>query len=93
VLGPASRIQEALDLLKAETAEAALLDVNVAGQMSFQVAEVLAARGVPFAFVTGYAGEHPCPEHLQDRPVVAKPFNSSSLTLLVDRLIAERARG
>jgi len=35
-------------------ADAALLDVNLSGETVFPVAEALAARGVPFAFTTGY---------------------------------------
>ena len=32
----------------------ALLDVNLSGETVFPVAEALKARGVPFAFATGY---------------------------------------
>jgi PAS domain S-box-containing protein len=88
VLGPASRIQEASDLLQAEAVDVALLDINVAGEMSFPVAESLVARCVPFAFVTGYTGKHTLPEHLQDRPILAKPFTSAGLITMIDRLLA-----
>jgi CheY-like chemotaxis protein len=39
-------------------ADAALLDVNLAGEAVFPVAEALAKRGVPFAFTTGYGEAH-----------------------------------
>src|SRR5277367_6352119 len=35
-------------------ADAALLDVNLGGEAVWPVAEALMARGVPFAFTTGY---------------------------------------
>jgi CheY-like chemotaxis protein len=35
-------------------ADAALLDVNLGGEPVFPVAAALRARGVPFAFTTGY---------------------------------------
>jgi CheY-like chemotaxis protein len=35
-------------------ADAALLDVNLGGAPVFPVADALRARGVPFAFTTGY---------------------------------------
>jgi CheY-like chemotaxis protein len=93
VVGPASRVEEALDLLEVEAVDAALLDVNVAGEMSFPVARALAMKGVPFAFVTGYAGEHCLPDHLQNRPMIAKPFDSSGLARVIDELLAGARAG
>ncbi len=92
VVGPASRVQEALDLLKAEAIDAALLDVNVAGEMSFPVAQALAEKRVPFAFATGYAREHSLPDHLRHRPVLTKPFDATGLARIIDELIAGRGQ-
>lgn len=46
-----------LALIEGQTLDAALLDMNLDGNKTHQVAEALAPRGVPFAFVTGYTGE------------------------------------
>ena len=54
VVGPAARVNQALAMLDAEAIDAAVLDVNLNGQMSYPVADALAARGVPFVFSTGY---------------------------------------
>lgn len=55
VLGPVPTVAEALDLLAGpEAPDAALLDLNLGGELVFAVADALAARGVPFAFLTGY---------------------------------------
>lgn len=55
VLGPAARVEEALETVAAEARiDAAILDVNVAGRTVYPVAEALAARGVPLVFSTGY---------------------------------------
>lgn len=55
VIGPVGRISDALDLLKSGVLlDGAVLDVNLAGEMSYPVADALRARCVPFVFATGY---------------------------------------
>jgi len=54
VIGPAASVNRALAMIDAEAIDAAVLDVNLNGQMSYPIADVLAARGVPFVFSTGY---------------------------------------
>jgi len=50
-----------------------VLDVNLAGEMSYPVAELLRSRGVPFLFATGY-GTDGLPEGMRNVPVLSKPF-------------------
>ena len=57
---------------------AAILDVNLAGQEIFPVADILANRGLPFVFVTGY-GERSLPEPYRGRPALQKPFQAEQL--------------
>jgi len=54
VVGPAARVNQALAMIDDESIDAVVLDLNLNGQMSYQVADVLASRGVPFVFLTGY---------------------------------------
>src|SRR6202045_5470871 len=54
VVGPAAHVNQALAMLDAEAIDAAVLDVNLQGQKSYPIADAIAARGVPFAFSTGY---------------------------------------
>lgn len=55
VLGPVSRVQEALDLIAASPEiDVAVLDINLHDEMVYPVADALRARGVPFVFATGY---------------------------------------
>src|SRR6202171_5551025 len=54
VIGPASSVNQALAMIDAEAVDAAVLDLNLNGQMSYPVADALAARGVPFVISTGY---------------------------------------
>jgi CheY-like chemotaxis protein len=56
VLGPAATVAEALHLLEQgeEPPDAALLDVNLRGELVTPVAERLRARGVPFVLASAY---------------------------------------
>jgi CheY-like chemotaxis protein len=66
---------------------AAILDVNLEGQEIFPVADILAARSLPFVFVTGY-GERSLPERYRDRPALQKPFQAEQLGSALDELLA-----
>jgi CheY-like chemotaxis protein len=78
VAGMASRVATALPLVDTLDFDFAILDVNLAGEMSFPVADVLARKGVPYLFSTGY-GRPGIVEAHADRPVLSKPFSSGDL--------------
>lgn len=85
VIGPAATVAEALALLEQESPEAAVLDLNLAGETSTPVADALAARGVPFVVATGYGAEGLPPGHASV-PVLAKPYDPDELTAALSRL-------
>jgi DNA-binding response OmpR family regulator len=84
VIGPAPRLQRGLALAGEEGLDGALLDVNLAGERCFPIADALVERGVPFAFLTGY-GDAGIPPEYQEVPRLAKPFDLRSLEGLVAR--------
>jgi DNA-binding NtrC family response regulator len=88
VAATASRIGQALEYIADDSLaiEAAILDVNLAGEPSFPLAEALAERGVPFVFATGY-GSGGLPEAWRDRPTLQKPFSHDE----VGRMLARAA--
>lgn len=88
VVGPAARVAEALDLIGAGTIDYAILDVNVGRELSYPVADALAARGIPFLFSTGY-GAAGLADGYKERPYLQKPFSQDELTRQMRRL-AER---
>jgi DNA-binding response OmpR family regulator len=85
VLGPARTVSQALELLKADPPDAAVLDLNLGGENSLSVADALAARGIPFLVATGY-GAAGLPAHLKHIPVLPKPYDPADLTGAIDRL-------
>ncbi len=42
---------------RADNFDAAILDVNLKGEMIYAAADILASRKIPFIFVTGYGPE------------------------------------
>ncbi len=91
VIGPAARLAAALDAVERETVDLAILDVNVAGEPIYPVAETLARKGVPFVFSTGY-GSAGIKDAYRDRPVLQKPFAQHDLQQkLIDARRSARA--
>lgn len=78
VAAAAGTIAEASDLATTADFHCAILDVNLAGQQIFPVADILARRGLPFVFVTGY-GEGSLADPYRDRPTLQKPFQAEQL--------------
>ncbi len=85
VLGPANSVAQALALLKHSRPEAAVLDLNLAGETSEPIADALAALGVPFLVATGYGAEG-LPAGHRGAPVLAKPYDPIELTTALARL-------
>jgi CheY-like chemotaxis protein len=86
VVGPEARVVHALARLEAEEVDAALLDINLAGERSYPIADALAVRGVPYVFVSGY-GSAGLPADYSDRPVIQKPFTRSQLEQALEAVI------
>ena len=80
-------IAEASELAASGDFNAAILDVHLDGQEIYPVAEILAKRGLPFVFVTGY-GERSLTEPYRDRPALQKPFQIAQLKAALDELLA-----
>jgi CheY-like chemotaxis protein len=79
VVAVAARIDQALAIARSVVADLAILDLNLAGQRTDPVAEVLRARGIPFMFATGY-GAAGVAQEWSHVPVVQKPFQESELS-------------
>ncbi len=86
VVGPAPDLDEAMSLASTADIDAALLDVNLAGKPIFPVADALKARGVPFAFASGYGAAGVEGDHA-GAPVLQKPFRQSDLERALTGLV------
>jgi len=88
VVGPAGGVKAALAAISEnDVIHGALLDVNLGGEQSFDVADALAARNIPFVFVTGYGGAG-VRDRYPDAPTLQKPFVTSDLERALGALAA-----
>src|SRR6185369_10114927 len=78
VVGPCSSVSEAKAVADKGDFEAAILDVNLGGELVYPVADLLSSRGIPFIFVTGY-GRESIDRRFADAPVLEKPVEMESL--------------
>jgi len=72
VVGPATTIAAAMQILQEQPVDAAILDMNLNGQWSDPIAVDLQSRRIPFVFTTGY-GANERTERFGAR-VVPKPY-------------------
>jgi two-component sensor histidine kinase/CheY-like chemotaxis protein len=86
VVGPAGSVAGAVALIEAQRIDAALVDANLAGDRVDRLAELLAKRGIPFMFVTGY-GREGLPTAFRETPIIGKPFTREQLLAGVARLL------
>jgi CheY-like chemotaxis protein len=78
LVGPATNVPDALELISNESIEVAVLDLNLDGKDTYAIADALRQKNVPFIFATGYGLTGLRPEY-GNRPVLQKPFQSRDL--------------
>jgi CheY-like chemotaxis protein len=93
VVGPATRRAEALAMAESEVFDVALLDVNLDGEMSWDVAALLKNRDIPFVFCTGYDISSALPDHLAGSAILAKPYQTKDVEQRLREVIAAKGRG
>jgi CheY-like chemotaxis protein len=73
VTGVASNYKDAIEKAKSLSFDVAILDLNLNGQTSFAIADLLSERRMPFVFSTGY-DTATLPAQFQSVPVLHKPW-------------------
>ena len=89
VIGPFGRLDQAMAAMATGTADAAILDVNLAGEKIYPLAELLERRGIPFLLLSGY-GELAAPDR-PHWPVCTKPFSIEDILRRLASLLADPA--
>lgn len=74
IVGPVATVARAAELAADATLDAALLDINLGGERSDPVIEILRRRGVPFVLATGYDVAKSL-----DVPVLTKPYREQAI--------------
>jgi DNA-binding response OmpR family regulator len=92
IIGPACDIGRAIDLAQHHDGiDVAILDVNLAGQVVFPVADILARRGVPFLFATGLDAEA-LPADWQGHQTIQKPMTMGQLAVSLGNTLRDHRR-
>jgi two-component sensor histidine kinase len=84
--GPYSRFGDAIHAAKSNNLQAGILDVNLGGEKTYAVADILSDRKIPFAFVTGY-GPDSIVSEFAHAPVLQKPIEAAKLHDLLQQIV------
>jgi PAS domain S-box-containing protein len=84
--GPYNRFSDAMHAAKSNNLQAGILDVNLGGEKTYAVADILANRKIPFAFVTGY-GPDTIVSEFSHAPVLQKPIEAAKLHALLQQIV------
>ena len=80
VVAVVSEMEGAEEKLTSILFDLVILDINLNGAHTFEIAQWLARRRIPFVFSTGYSAAG-IPENFRKVPVVNKPFERDELEL------------
>lgn len=75
--------------LENENIDFALLDMNLRGSVSFELAKELKRKAIPFIFVTGYVGDLELPEELANVVTVEKPIDHALLAQEISTVLKQ----
>jgi CheY-like chemotaxis protein len=88
VIGPCMSLKECMDCIGgAQTIDAAILDVDLAGKDVFPAAMLLRKLGIPFVFHSGHLERAHLPRELADVPLFNKPAPLDSMARGLQRTI------
>ena len=97
VVGPFRKLPEAVAALNKGYVDAAILDINLGGELVYPLADILAAESIPFVFITGYGAES-VDRRFANVRVLQKPIERQALETIFVRSdnnnfrVAPRAR-
>jgi PAS domain S-box-containing protein len=86
VVALATNIEQGMDFAENLEFDFALLDIRLGDDVSAPIAEKLLDRGLPFAFVTGFEDNAILPRHLRSAPLLAKPYELSTILAVISDL-------
>lgn len=90
VMGPFSRIEEALGAAEAAVLDGAVVDLNLRGELSFPVIDLLRRRGIPVIVCSGYAELPEVKSKLSGLPLIAKPWAASKLSRMTSEIFGTK---
>ena len=92
IVAMAATLDDAVPLARDAAIDGAILDVNLAGERVYPVADILASRNIPFLFATGY-GTAALRDCDLSRPVLQKPYAIDSVVQIARHWRSRREDG
>ncbi|MGO9357746.1 MAG: response regulator [Xanthobacteraceae bacterium] len=89
IAAEAGDVEQAMKFARSAKFDLAILDVNVNGKLISPVADVVAARNLPFVFATGYGAEG-LPEQYRQHTALQKPFRLEALQQAIEAALQGR---
>ncbi len=90
IVGPFGRIADAMDAIPRNDLAGAIVDLNLHGELSVPVIEMLQERDVPVIVCSGCAEMPELKSRLKDLPMLPKPLNAQKLNRLVEETFGTR---
>ncbi len=87
VIGPAHTLEKAEGFARRGRIDAAILDMDLRGEDSDPVAEILTQRNIPFLIHTGHGEETDLDARYPGVPVLVKPVRSRQLLRILAGLL------
>jgi CheY-like chemotaxis protein len=88
----AGRVGKAVALATTGTFDAAILDMNLAGEVGYPIADALNRRDIPFVIATGYGAEGIEADY-RDRPLLSKPYLPEQVEAALLRVLDGGSQG
>ncbi|MER9003577.1 MULTISPECIES: response regulator [unclassified Mesorhizobium] len=86
IAGPVPSVARAKKLIEGEVISAAVLDIGLGGETSAALVPLLAHRGIPFVFVSGYTASD-IPQDLRHHKMLSKPVWAAALVEAVRNML------
>lgn len=84
ILGPVPNARRGREVLQQQRPDCALLDINLNGNLVFELAGEFQNQGIGTIFTTGYDAAF-LPDAFRDAPCLQKPVNLKALVQLISR--------
>jgi len=79
--------QDAITKARNLDCDVAIIDLELNGEVSYDIARLLKQRGIPLCFATGHSAENR-PAELSNVPAIHKPFDELELRSTVEGLLS-----
>ena len=80
--------EQAVRILEHDRVDVGILDIHLASETSFKLAELLRDRNIPFLFASGSMADE-LPDEFRDIPLILKPFSSETLHDGLERVLLQ----